>query len=78
MMSDCLSDGVQGLEKHYQDYNKIDSELMTRFAAVEVLRRLLFVAQVPVRNQLSFKTKLIESSHRALLSGRLVELNISI
>ena len=74
MMSGSFAAGLHGLENDYADFEKVDSTLLTRFTAVEVLRRLLFVAQVPVKNELTFKTKLIEASHQALLSGHLNDL----
>lgn len=44
----------------------LDLDLMTRFAAVEVLRRNLGVAQLPLTGPQGFRAKLIAAAHRAL------------
>ena len=74
MMSGQFHTGKALLEKHYQGYEKLNFENLTRFCAIEVLRRLLFVVQVPVKTEFSFRAGLVEISRLALLSGNFEEL----
>ena len=50
------------LQSHYAQWNEIDSQLVSGFAGVEILRRLLGVAQLPLSFDLERKQALLESA----------------
>ena len=53
------------VKNHYGDF---DEHLVAQFCAVEVLRRILFVAQLPIRNDLNWKKNLLDMCTEALHS----------
>lgn len=58
----------QQLRAHYPDSGRTtDWRLVEQFAAVEILRRLLGVAQLPLRMDLSQKVKLINTASEQLI-----------
>lgn len=69
LLSSNFEKAKSSLEKNYESYNELDFSLLSKLTSIEVLRRLLFVAQVPVRNDLQFKERLIEMCGRVLKSG---------
>ncbi len=50
---------IQSLDLFYQKNNSFDQKLSDIFCSFEVLRRILYVSQVPLRNNLEFKDALI-------------------
>lgn len=63
-MSAQLQSGLSSIKDSY--YLEFDNNLMLDFCAVEILRRLLYVSQLPVVNDIEFKLKLINASVRRL------------
>lgn len=58
----------QALHEHFATrQTKVSSELVEQFAAVEVLRRLLGVAQLPLTSSIDERTQLIESAYKTLV-----------
>lgn len=57
-----------------ENYGDFDEELTAKLIGVEVLRRILFVSQLPLKNSLVFKTALLDMSKDALLSGKMSHL----
>ena len=54
--------------KKYGPYN---DELVAKFCAVEVIRRISHVAQLLIINSLSFKKSLLETSSKVLKTGNI-------
>ena len=50
------------LETHYLPWKQLDRRLVSTFAGVEILRRLLGVAQLPIRFDLERKRVLLEKA----------------
>ncbi|WP_372366275.1 phosphotransferase [Candidatus Uabimicrobium sp. HlEnr_7] len=53
---------------HYKKINSFDVKLAFRFAGVEIMRRLLGVAQLPLKYSLQDKHKLLELSYRLVIT----------
>jgi 5-methylthioribose kinase len=51
----------------YQEKGPLDETLARNFGGIEIMRRLLGVAQVPVNMDLQEKTRLLDLSHRLIL-----------
>ncbi len=58
---------LDALPNYYAHWSELDQRLVEGFAGVEVLRRLLGVAQLPLKLDLDQKRDLIESSARRIL-----------
>ncbi|MDG1995162.1 MAG: phosphotransferase [Emcibacteraceae bacterium] len=54
-----------------KDYGPCDMELVAKFCAVEVIRRITYVSQLPIINSLPFKSSLLAKSALVLKSGRI-------
>ena len=52
-------------------YGPCDYSLMAKFCAVEVIRRISYVSQLPIINSLSFKKELLISSAEVLKTGNI-------
>lgn len=50
-------------------YGAYDIELVAKFAAVEIIRRITYVSQLPLINSLSFKKELLLKSAKVLKTG---------
>ena len=62
-----LPDALQLVRQHYASSDEsVDWALVQQFAAIEVLRRLLGVAQLPLQIDLPQRTRLIETAHATL------------
>lgn len=57
-----LRGGPLALESHYADWKELDPRLVRGFGGVEILRRLLGVAQLPIRFNLQRKQSLLEEA----------------
>lgn len=72
-----LADQPQGLRvRFYQSYvqgrtRPVREDLVARYAAVEVMRRILGVAQVPLMPAPNRRTELLELSRKAMIEGQL-------
>lgn len=53
------------------DYGPCNMELVAKFCAVEVIRRITYVSQLPIINSLSFKSTLLAKSMLALKTGKI-------
>lgn len=53
---------------HYKQINSFDVRLAFQFAGVEIMRRLLGVAQLPIKYNLQDKRKLLELSYRLVVT----------
>ncbi len=60
---------IQDLVADAPVYAQLSWTLVSRFAAVEVLRRLLGVAQLPLTMNLAARAELVQSAHDELLAG---------
>jgi 5-methylthioribose kinase len=56
------------VKTHYGDY---DEELLSKLIAVEIFRRVMHVAQLPLHNSLKFKKELLDRSKEALITGKI-------
>ncbi len=74
-LSNNLEKAQLFLKSYYKPHESFSWDLHYQFCCVEILRRLLFVAQVPVKNELNFKKALVEMSVSYLL-GKNHELKI--
>ena len=54
-----------------KQYDSFDEMLVTKFCAVEVIRRITYVSQLPIINNLSFKSQLLAASAEALKTGKM-------
>ncbi len=54
---------------HYKDGNRIDQDLTMRFAAMEIMRRLIGVAQLPLDIDLQRKAELLDISRSLMLDA---------
>lgn len=61
------TNALDALPNYYAHWSELDQRLVEGFAGVEVLRRLLGVAQLPLKLDLDRKRDLIESSIRRIL-----------
>jgi 5-methylthioribose kinase len=59
---------------NYKKTDTFDTQLMCGFVGIEILRRLLGVAQLPITLSLTEKEKLIEDAQSLILSGKKVEI----
>lgn len=59
------------LQSIKQTYGPCDFELVVKFCAVEVFRRITYVSQLPILNSLSFKKDLLSKSAMALKTGEM-------
>jgi len=65
-----LSNNYQiAIETLNSSYGSYDSELVAEFAAAEVIRRIVYVSQLPLINSLSFKKELLLKSAMVLKTG---------
>lgn len=55
--------------KRYEESRRFDKGLALRFAGVEIMRRLIGVAQLPLTRDLGWKQRLLERSRRLVLDG---------
>jgi 5-methylthioribose kinase len=63
-----LSSRSSAAEIHYSRWKELDSQLVRGFAGVEILRRLLGVAQLPLRFDLQRKQSLLEEAVKQVLA----------
>jgi 5-methylthioribose kinase len=63
-----LSSRTLAAEIHYSQWKELDSQLVGGFAGVEILRRLLGVAQLPVHSDLQRKQSLLEEAVKQVLA----------
>ena len=61
---------LDGIFSRYAKLAPVDRCLALRFAGVEIMRRLIGVAQLPVRFGLERKTELLQLSRALVLEGR--------
>ena len=54
-----------------ETYGPCDFELVAKFCAVEVIRRITYVSQLPILNSLSFKEELLSKSAMVLKTGEM-------
>jgi len=67
-MSFQTQDKVSLFLHHYDQHNKTDLELAGRFAGIEILRRLLGVAQLPLQLTIEQKAELIAEARAWIMS----------
>ncbi len=63
-----LASRTSAAEIHYSQWKELDSHLVRGFAGVEILRRLLGVAQLPVHSDLQRKQSLLEEAVKQVLA----------
>jgi 5-methylthioribose kinase len=63
-----LSSRTSAAEIHYSQWKELDSQLVRGFAGVEILRRILGVAQLPVHSDLQRKQSLLEQAVKQVLA----------
>jgi 5-methylthioribose kinase len=63
-----LSSRSLAVEVHYSHRKELDSQLVRGFAGVEILRRLLGVAQLPIHSDLQRKQSLLEEAVKQVLA----------
>jgi len=63
-----LSNRSSAAEIHYSHWKELDSQLVRGFAGVEILRRLLGVAQLPIHFNLQRKQLLLEEAVKQVLA----------
>jgi 5-methylthioribose kinase len=56
------------IKNHYGDF---DEELLSKLIAIEIFRRVMHVAQLPLNNSLKFKKELLDRSKEALITGKI-------
>jgi 5-methylthioribose kinase len=61
---------IDGLFSRYAELASLDRGLALQFAGVEIMRRLIGVAQLPVQFGLERKTELLQLSQALVLEGR--------
>lgn len=54
-----------------ENYQNCDYQLVGKFCAVEIFRRITYVSQLPIINSLAFKSELLEKSAQILKSGKI-------
>lgn len=70
LLSDRGEEPIGKIFDRYQPSDRLDKELALRFAGVEILRRLMGVAQLPLARNLEWKGRLLERARRLVLHGR--------
>ncbi|MBT5186494.1 MAG: phosphotransferase [Kordiimonadaceae bacterium] len=68
VMSNNFALAYNTINEVYGDY---DVSLMAKFCAVEVIRRITYVSQLPLLNSLSFKSELLSISVTVLKTGKI-------
>ncbi len=63
---------ISGLFSRYTEFASLDPSLALQFAGVEIMRRLIGVAQLPAKFSLERKTELLQLSRALVLKGRAV------
>jgi len=66
IMAGATQQIASAMDAYKNQQPKINLDLMAQFAAVEVLRRNLGVAQLPLTGPKGFRTKLVTGAHHAL------------
>jgi len=66
-LSDQNPDLIERAVKHYNDCNKLEGGLREAFTAIEVIRRIIGLAQLPLEISLEKRTKLLQEAHQQLL-----------
>ena len=66
-----ISHGIGILELHYPQLPDCDQSLIFKFCGVEIIRRLIHVTQLPIRNDLGFKKNLLTFAVTAIKTGKL-------
>lgn len=59
---------VQSVLKHYEDADRLNIGLLNRFIGVEIMRRLIGLAQLPLSCDLQTKKELLEKARQLILT----------
>jgi len=72
-LAGCPVDAARHLLRTYhgESVRKIDDRLIARYAAVEIMRRILGVAQLPLRQEPGYRARRLRASRAAMINGSL-------
>ncbi|MEP7266232.1 MAG: phosphotransferase [Saprospiraceae bacterium] len=74
-LSDVDQKLIQTCKELYQSYRSIDELLLNKYMGIEILRRLIGIAQLPMSKDLKLKNRLAEMAKSLVLKGQPTDSN---